>query len=455
SSDLDEHADCRLEGSPAREAALEILAGIDREACEAALADKRYEVIAAILAQVCRLAPEKISASDRIDRVVTNRYLGIPIFLALMWGAFELTFAVGGFFGEAIEAGFGVLGEAAATIEPGWLASLIGDGILGGVGAVLAFVPHIFILFLILSIMEASGYLARAAFIMDRLMYAFGLPGKAFIPMLMGFGCNVPAIMATRTIEDHKERLITIMVNPFISCGARLPIYVLFTGIFFGREAGTVIFALYVLGIAVAIGSAKLFRSTILPGESAAFIMELPPYRLPTLRGSMIQMWDRGSTYLKKAGGIILIGAVIIWALASNPPGVEYGSQESLVGIIGNMLSPAVEPLGLNGKIAVALIFGILAKEIVVSSLGVLYGAGEDAGSLTDALAADPGLGPASALALMVFALLYLPCIATLAVIRAETGSWRWTGFAVGYGVVIAWLLAFFAYQAGRLIWGI
>jgi len=377
-----------------------------------------------------------------VDRVVTNRYLGIPIFLALMWGAFELTFTVATPFMTAIDTLVVWLAElAVASIEPAWLGSLIGDGIISGVGAVLIFLPNIFILFLILAFLEDSGYLARAAFIMDRPLYAIGLPGKAFIPMLIGFGCNVPAIMATRSIESEKDRLLTILVNPFMSCSARLPVYVLFAGAFFGAQAGGVMFFLYVLGIVVAIVSAKLFRSTVLPGEVSPFVMEMPPYRLPTAMTSLMHMWSRGSMYLRKAGTIILLGAMVVWALASFPYGVEYGSAESFAGMLGHLIEPLVAPLGFDWKVAVALIFGFLAKEVVVGSLGVLYGTGEEA--LSEALLADPGLSAATALALMVFVLLYMPCVAALGVIKKETGSWKWTGFAVAYGIAVAWILAF------------
>jgi ferrous iron transport protein B len=430
-----------------------LLLEIETDDYEALLADKRYEAIGAILPQACTICLRKMTGSDMIDRVVTNKYLGIPIFLALMWGAFQLTFAVAEPFMAGIEYIFGWVGEAvAASVGPAWLASLLGEGVIGGVGGVLVFVPNIFILFLILSILEGSGYLARAAFIMDRLMYAIGLPGKSFIPMLMGFGCNVPAIMATRTIEDDRDRLITILINPFISCGARLPVYILFAGVFFGAAAGNVIFGLYVLGIAVAILSAKLFRSTILPGDSSAFIMEMPPYRIPTVKTALLNMWEKGSMYLRKAGGIILIGSLVVWFLASFPFGVEYGAEESFAGMIGHLLEPLVAPLGLDWKIAVALLFGFVAKEIVVSSLGVLYGSGEEA--LSDALLADPGLSAAAALALMVFVLLYMPCVAALAVIKKETGSWRWAGFSVVYGLVVAWVLAFVTYHVAGIFLG-
>jgi ferrous iron transport protein B len=285
-------------------------------------------------------------------------------------------------------------------------------------------------------------------------MYAIGLPGKSFIPMLIGFGCNVPAIMATRTIEDPEDRLITILINPFMSCGARLPVYVLFAGAFFPASAGTVVFILYILGIAVAIGSAWLFRKTILPGKPAPFLMEMPPYRLPRFATSVVHMWDRGSMYLRKAGGVILVGGLIVWGLASLPFGVDYGSAESYAGLIGHVLEPLVAPLGFDWKIAVALLFGFVAKEVVVGSLGVLYGTGEDGGTLSSSLLADPALDPVTALALMAFVLLYLPCLATLAVIRKETGSWRWTGFSVLYGLVVAYIIAFIIAHLGHFIIG-
>ena len=438
----DENVASKVREGPASVRVQSILSSIDADEYEAVMADKRYEAISAILPQVHRTDPKGTTFSDMVDRVVTNRYLGIPIFLALMWGAFELTFTVATPFMTAIDTLVVWLAElAVASIEPAWLGSLIGDGIISGVGAVLIFLPNIFILFLILAFLEDSGYLARAAFIMDRPLYAIGLPGKAFIPMLIGFGCNVPAIMATRSIESEKDRLLTILVNPFMSCSARLPVYVLFAGAFFGAQAGGVMFFLYVLGIVVAIVSAKLFRSTVLPGDVSPFVMEMPPYRLPTAMTSLMHMWSRGSMYLRKAGTIILLGAMVVWALASFPYGVEYGSAESFAGMLGHLIEPLVAPLGFDWKVAVALIFGFLAKEVVVGSLGVLYGTGEEA--LSEALLADPGLSAATALALMVFVLLYMPCVAALGVIKKETGSWKWTGFAVAYGIVVAWVLAF------------
>jgi len=451
----DENAREKIKGSPVKEDVEAVLSKLDTGEYEAMMADRRYEVISAILPQVCTTCVKDMSASDLIDRVVTNRYLGIPIFLALMWGAFELTFAVAAPFTSAITAGMGALGTfVTADIGPAWLASFIRDGVIGGVGTVLSFVPNIFILILILAILEDSGYLARAAFIMDRLMYSIGLPGKSFIPMLIGFGCNVPAIMATRTIEDRKDRLITILVNPFISCGARLPVYILFAGVFFPKNAGTVIFGLYILGIVIAILSAKLFRSTILPGKPAPFLMEMPPYRLPTVKTSLIHMWDRGSMYLRKAGGVIFGVAVVVWGLASFPYGVEFGSAASYAGMIGHAIQPLVQPLGFGWQLAVALLFGFVAKEVVIGSLGVLYGVGDNGGALSHALLADPTIGPVTALTFMVFVLLYLPCMASLAVIKKETGSWKWTGFSVLYGITVAYIAAFIVAHVGAFILG-
>ncbi len=431
-----------------------VLKKIDLEEYEITMVDKRYEAIKAVLPQVCTRHEEKMTPSDMIDRVFTNRYLGIPIFLVLMWGAFELTFTFATPFADLINIGFVWLGAFVSTyIQPDWLASLIGDGIIGSVGFVLIFVPYIFLLFLLLSFLEESGYLARASFIMDRLMFKIGLPGRSFIPLLMGFGCNVPAIMATRTITDKKDRLITILINPFISCGARLPVFILFAGVFFGRQAGAVVFTMYVIGIAVAILSAKLLRKTLISGKPAPFIMELPPYQFPSLKNSALHMWENGKLYIKKAGTIILLGAIIIWFLAYFPLDVEYGSGDSYAGIIGKAVAPLLAPLGFDWKITLALIFGFVAKEIVIGSLGVIYGVGDNEDALSDKLRApDSGLYPLNALGLMVFTLLYTPCIATIAVIKQETGSWKWALFSVGYSLSIAWIIVFMIFQGGRLL---
>jgi len=451
----DENAMGKIQDSISRDAVYSMLAEIDAGEYEAMMADRRYDVISAILPQACWTSGGELRASDLIDHVVTNRYLGIPLFLALMWGSFQLTFAVATPFTGMIETAQAVCTETASAIEPGWLALLVGEGIVGGVGSVLIFLPNIFILFFILALLEDSGYLARAAFVMDRLMFSIGLPGRSFIPMLIGFGCNVPAIMATRTIVDRNDRLITILINPFMSCGARLPVFVLFAGLFFPENPGTVTFCLYVLGIAVAVGSAILFRATILPGKPAPFLMEMPPYRLPTIASSVRHMWDRGSMYIRKAGSIIFIGALVIWVLAAFPAGVEYGSAKSYAGSIGQAIQPLFAPLGFDWKVTVSLIFGFVAKEIVVASLGTLYGTGDDTRTLGGEILADPDLGPVTGLTLMVFVLLYLPCLATLAVIRKETGSWKWTVFSVAYGITVAYLLALVVALCGPLFIGV
>lgn len=435
-----------------------VLNETDSEMLEAKIADQRYKTIQTMLRQVCNINTCQLSGSDMVDRVVTSKTLGIPIFLSLMWAAFEITFTFATPFMNMIDIFFGWLAETAASaITIPWLASLIGEGLIAGVGAVLIFLPNILLLFFMLSLMEDSGYMARAAFIMDKLMSKIGLHGRSFIPLVMGFGCNVPAIMATRTIEDTRDRLITILIAPFMSCGARLPVYVLLAGAFFGKDAGIVIFGLYALGILVAVVSAKLMRSTILRGEDTPFIMELPSYKIPTLKGSAIHMWERGRIYLKKAGTIILIGVVAVWLLASLPvPGSThafaseevYGTTQSVIGVIGQIMEPLVAPLGFDWKIAVALIFGVVAKEIVVGSMGVLYGVGEDDESLSNILAAG-AMTPLAGLGLMVFTLLYVPCFACIGVIKRETGSWKWTLFQLAYGTTLAWIFAFVIYQAG------
>ncbi len=434
-----------------REKVAAALAQVDADEMEMAIVDTRYAHIRGIMRETCTSnGGEARDATGMIDTVLTHKYLGIPIFLSLMWSAFMLTFTLAAPFMEAIDWIFGhLIGYVGANIANEQLASLLGDGILGGLGSVLIFVPNIFILFFLLSLLEDSGYLARATFVMDRLMTKIGLHGKSFVPMLMGFGCSVPAIMACRTIENKSDRMVTILSAPFITCGARLPVYVLFAGVYFGKSEGTVVFALYVLSIAVAILSAKLFRSTLFKGAPSAFIMELPEYRVPTLRTACIHMWERGSLYLRKAGTIIFVGVVVIWAFASFPAGVEYGAADSIIGSIGKVLEPLVAPLGFDWKIAVALIFGFVAKEIVIGALGVLYGTGEGEEMLSQRLESDPTMTALTSVGLMVFTLIYMPCIATVGVIKKETGSWKWAGFAIVYSTGLAWAAAFAIRHAG------
>ncbi|MDD4496668.1 MAG: ferrous iron transport protein B [Methanosarcinaceae archaeon] len=447
----DENAFEKIKGRPVETGVRALLDSGDGASFEGEMADKRYETINCLTSLVCDRALREQNPSDMIDRVLTSKKLGIPIFLALMWGAFDVTFTFGTPLMDLIDGFFGWLaGAVSASIANPWLASFLGDGIIGGVGSVLIFLPNILLLFLMLSLLEDSGYLARAAFVMDRLMYSIGLQGKAFIPMLMGFGCTVPAVMATRTLESPRDRLLTILITPFISCGARLPVYVVLAGTFFGEAAGSVIFGIYILGIVVAILSAKLLGSTILKGEASPFIMELPPYRLPSMKTGLIHMWEKGAMYLKKAGTIILAGVTLIWLAASLPAGVEYGSESSLIGSLGHFLEPLVAPLGFDWKVAVALVFGCVAKEIVIGALGVLYGAGEDESAIMAGMQADPVFGASTALGLMVFTLLYVPCMAVLGVIRKETGSWKWVLFSAVYGTALAWIFAFLIYQGSR-----
>ena len=424
---------------------------------ETALIARRYAWIHGVMKECCRRKAsleERINLSQSIDRITTHRFWGLPIFLAIMWLTFRLTFDVGGAISGVLDSLFGRLGELAALAVvslhgPAWLASLIQDGIIGGVGSVLVFLPNIAFLFLAIGIMEETGYMARGAFVMDRFTHAMGLHGKSFIPMVMGFGCNVPAIMATRTLENPKDRIITILINPLMSCSARLPIYVLFAGAFFAHHEGTVIFSLYLLGVVLAILLARLFKSLFFKGESAPLVMELPPYHLPTAKAVLSTTWHRSFLFVKKAGTVIFAAVVVIWMLAHLPPGVAYASKESLMGKIGSFIAPALKPAGFGyWQVAVALVFGILAKEIVVGTLGTLYGAEDQ--SLSTAISHH--FTPLSAYAFMVMSLVYIPCIATIGVIRRETNSWRWTALAVGYSLFLGWFLAVLIYQGGKLL---
>lgn len=404
------------------------------------LADRRYEIIGEILCEVYEPGEEKWTLSDMLDSVLVHRYLGLPIFMVIMWAMFHFTFTASLVFMAMIEGAFAWLGMLTAQIPIPWLASLLTDGIIGGVGFIIVFLPPILFMYLAISILEDSGYLARAAFVMDRIMMRIGLHGRSFIPMLLGFGCNVPAIMAARTVDGESNRLTTILISPLMSCAARLPVYVLIAGVFFPDYAGTMIFAMYLLGIIMAVLMALIFKKTILKEESSPLIMELPTYQKPTLHGSIRHAWDRGYLFLRKAGTYLLAGAIILWLLANTGPG-GYGaeSHESFIGIIGNLGTIIFAPQGFPWQIVAALIFGLLAKEIVVEALGIIYSVqGEAAIGATLAAA----LSPLSALALMVFVLLYTPCIATVGIIRSETGSWKWTGFSIGYQLILAYAVS-------------
>ena len=414
----------------------------------------RFSLVHSVARKVVRKSltnRDRLSITDKLDRVFTNRILGIPIFLFMMWATFQLTFTVGGMLADLIDTGFGWLGDLLTNLlhsveAPEMVVSLVRDGIIGGVGSVLVFLPNIFLLFLAIAFLEDSGYMARAAFVMDRLMNAIGLPGKAFIPMILGFGCNVPAIMATRTIESEKDRIITILVNPLMSCSARLPIYTLFASIFFPKNQGLVIFSLYLLGIVLAIVMAKVFSLIFFRGEVSPMIMELPPYRLPSLKISFQEAMRRSGLFLRKAGTIIFTAVLILWVFASFPSGAQYASEDTIAGMFGKMIAPVFKPAGFGfWQAGVALLFGTAAKEVVVGTFGALLGANGLEESLRDLF------DPLSAYSFMVFSLIYIPCIATIAAIRREIG-WKWALFTIVYLPILAYAVSVGIYQIGSIM---
>jgi len=411
---------------------------------EVALAEKRYEFISEILPQVLRGA-RPLTLSDLLDKAFLNKYLGIPIFLALWWALFRFTFDGSAPFMDLVDMFFSWLGElAGGVIANEQLASLIADGVIGGFGGVIIFLPPIFFLFFGLSLLEDSGYLARAAFVMDRILYKLGLHGRSFIPMLIGFGCNIPAIMATRTIDDERDRILTILVNPLMSCGARLPVYILIGGAVLGTYAAAGTYSMYILGIVLAVLMALLFRRTIpfFKGKPSPFILELPMYSTPTFRSTLTHMWERGVVYLKKAGTIILAGIIGVWFLSSYPWGAPI--DQTYLGMLGHVLEPLIRPLGFDWRGAVGLFFGFIAKEIVVGSYAVLFGLGEEAEmeSVQEAIVSHGVFTPLTGLAFMAFTLIYIPCVATIGIIYRETNSWKWTIFTVVYGLILAYVVS-------------
>lgn len=438
------------------------------EDVESAITSEKYGFIEGALAETLHLNEEAHEPpTSMIDRVVTHRWFGIPLFLLLMFVMFWSTFTLGAYPQEWIESLFGWLGDTVGGImSEGALRDLIVDGIIGGVGSVAVFLPNILILYLFISLMEDSGYMARAAFIMDKVMHVAGLHGKSFIPLVMGFGCNVPAIMATRTIESRSSRLITILINPFISCSARLPVFILLAGTFFSEHAGVVLFGLYLFGCLMAFVTARVLRRFLFGEDETPFVMELPPYRVPTLKATLRHMWDRSEQYLKKIGGLILVAAVIIWYLSYYPrvdvpvQGDEAQmemtqSENSYLGRIGKFCEPAMKPLGLDWRASVAMLSGAAAKEIVVSTLGVLYSvedAEHNSATLSEHLIASNNYSRASALAMMIFVMLYFPCVATIAAIAQEAGGWRWAAFSVVYNTIVAWLAAWGVYHLAMLV---
>lgn len=420
-----------------------------------AIANEKYGFIAGALAETMTDSEKDTTQSTRIiDALVTSKLFGFPIFMLIMFFIFWATFQVGSYPMEWIDSGVKLLDKwVGAIMDDGPLKSLISDGLLGGVGGVIVFLPNIMILYFFISFMEDSGYMARAAFIMDKMMHKIGLHGKSFIPLIMGFGCNVPALLASRAIESKSSRIITILINPFMSCSARLPIYLLLAGAFFPSCAPLVLFGLYILGILVAVVTAKLLRRFYFKVDETPFVMELPPYRVPTLKTSIRHMWDKGAQYLRKMGGVILFASIIVWALNYFPHHDEVATSsaiataaqsseinpetDSFLEMMGKAVNPIMAPLGFHWRATVAIVAGIPAKEIVVSTLGVVDGTGE--------------FTMASALSFMVFVLLYCPCLASVTAIVKETGNWRYGAFSVFYNTLVAWLAAFIVFLIASL----
>ena len=427
------------------------------EDSEQAITDAKYGFITGALKETFTdNHMEKEQTTRVIDSIVTHRIWGYPIFFLFLYIMFEGTFVLGDYPMQGIEWLVDQLGNLIRNnMAEGPLKDMLVDGIIGGVGGVIVFLPNILILYFFISVMEDSGYMARAAFIMDKIMHRMGLHGKSFIPLIMGFGCNVPAIMASRTIEDRKCRLITMLVNPLMSCSARLPIYLVMVGAFFPNQASFVLLCIYATGIILAVLMARLFSKFLVKGDDAPFVMELPPYRMPTTKSILRHTWEKGAQYLKKMGGIIMIASIIIWFLGYYPQHDAYETvaeqqENSYIGQIGKAVEPVIEPLGFDWKLGIGLISGVGAKELVVSTLGVLYTNEEDVENVN--LSYRIPITPLAALAYMLFVLIYFPCIATLAAIKQESGSWKWALFAAGYTTVLAWCIAFVVYQLGNLI---
>ncbi|MBW2104231.1 MAG: ferrous iron transport protein B, partial [Deltaproteobacteria bacterium] len=465
------------------------------ESAETAIAGARYGFISGACQEAVRSTIEiRHTISDRIDSVATNRILGIPVFLGLMYLVFHLTFTLGDPPMGWIEGFFGWLGGVVQSWWPAGseslLKSLLVDGIIGGVGGVIVFLPNILLLFLAIAILEDSGYMARAAFIMDRLMHKIGLHGKSFIPMLIGFGCSIPAIMATRTLENRRDRLTAILVIPLMSCGARLPIYALIIPAFFPQAwHAPMLWIIYMIGIALAVLSAKLLRVTVLKGESVPFVMELPPYRMPTIKGVLIHMWERGWLYLKKAGTIILGISILLWAMTTFPglpdgekvrfenerhtiqtnfsgdeedlagrlaaidnAEAEAALEYSIAGRIGHAMELLLKPMGFDWKIGTALIGAFAAKEVFVAQMGIVYSVGEgDEESETLREKLKSTYTPLVGFCIMLFCLISAPCMATIAVTKRESNSWRWALFQLGGLTLLAYLLTVLVFQAGSL----
>lgn len=486
------------------------LENLFHEDTETLITDAKYGFIAGALKETFKESSHKKRlVTEQIDAILTHRLLGFPIFIFLIWLTFYTTFTLGQYPMEWIELGVEWISNTISTyMASGPLKDLLVNGIISGVGSVIVFLPNILILFLFISLLEDTGYMARAAFIMDKLMHKIGLHGKSFIPLVMGFGCNVPAIMASRTIENRNNRLVTMLITPFMSCSARLPVYILILGAFFPENAGNLLFVIYFTGILLAIGTALAFKKTIFKAEDLPFVMELPPYRMPTLRSTLLHMWHKGSQYLKKMGGVILVAVIFVWALGYYPRKVNYTrdynaeietitqkiSEEKLsqpsmdslnqtihqlelemeaerqansyLGRIGKFIEPAIRPLGFDWKMGVSLLSGVAAKEIVVSTLGVLYQTDPDSDSgglaqklrnethQSGKLSGQVVFTKVTALAFLIFILVYFPCVAVISAIKNESGSWKWALFTIVFTTSLAWVLAFLVYQIGNIIIG-
>ena len=426
------------------------------EDCESAITDAKYGFISGALKETFTDNHlEQAQTTKVLDAIVTHRIWGYPIFFLFMYLMFEGTFVLGEYPMMGIEwLVEQIVGLIRNNMSEGPLKDMLVDGIVGGVGGVIVFLPNILILYFCISLMEDSGYMARAAFIMDKIMHKMGLHGKSFIPLIMGFGCNVPAIMASRTIENRKSRLITMLVNPLMSCSARLPIYLLLVGAFFPNNASLVLLSIYAIGIFLAVLLARLFSKFLVKGDDTPFVMELPPYRMPTAKSIFRHTWEKGAQYLKKMGGIIMIASIIIWFLGYYPNHDAYKTvaeqqENSYIGQLGRAIEPVIKPMGFDWKLGIGLISGVGAKELVVSTLGVLYVDDPEADEVS--LAERIPITPLVAFCYMLFVLIYFPCIAALAAIKQESGSWKWALFAACYTTVLAWIVSFTVYQIGGL----
>ena len=462
---------------------IERIEKITNDDTEALITDSRYGFISGALKETyVKNKIQRRNNSEIIDAFLTNKIFGFPFLFIVLFLAFYATFEIGKYPMHWLEELVGFTSLKLGNVLPeGPLTDLLIDGILGGVGSVIVFLPNILILFFFISLMEDTGYMSRAAFIMDKIMHKIGLHGRSFIPLIMGFGCNVPAIMSTRTIKNRNNRLVTILINPFMSCSARLPVYILIIGAFFPSNAGLVLFLVYAFGIFMAALIAILFKKVIFKSEEVPFVMELPPYRVPTLKSTITHMWSKGGQYLKKMGGIILVASIIIWGLSyypqnhsmageelagiTNNSGENYGLQNSYIGKVGKFIEPVMSPLGFNWKMSVGLLTGIAAKEVVVSTMAVLYqsdsesnGAGTITKMIQEEKYADGDLkgekvyNQVVAASFIIFILLYFPCVAVISAIKKESGSWKWALFTIFYTTSLAWIMSFFVYQTGKLL---